>query len=79
MFIGGLIASGWHVAAMFMRLMADSLLLDSTCLGSPGVDTLKWAKPVQPRRYADRALDRDCGAQPRGAGPTPASSPSATR
>lgn len=45
---GGLIASGWHVAAIFMRLMCDSLLVDSTCLGSPGIDTLKWRKPVTP-------------------------------
>ena len=45
---GGLIASGWHIAAIFMRLLTDSLLLDSTCLGSPGVETLKWAKPLRP-------------------------------
>lgn len=47
-FTGGLIASGWHVAAIYMRMMADSFLLNSTCLGSPGVETLKWAKPVRP-------------------------------
>jgi len=45
---GGLIASGWHVAAIFMRLMCDSFLLDSACMGSPGIDTLKWLKPVRP-------------------------------
>ena len=45
---GGLIASGWHVAGLFMRLMADSMLLDSTSMGSPGIDTLKWLKPVRP-------------------------------
>ncbi len=45
---GGLIASGWHVAGLFMRLMADSMLLDSTCMGSPGIDVLKWLKPVRP-------------------------------
>ena len=47
-FTGGLIASGWHVAAMFMRLMCDSLLLNSASMGSPGIDTLKWVKPVRP-------------------------------
>ena len=47
-FVGGLIASGWHVAAMFMRLMCDSLLLNSASMGSPGIDTLKWVKPVRP-------------------------------
>jgi acyl dehydratase len=45
---GGLVASGWHVAAIFMRMMCDSFLLDSTCMGSPGVDRLQWLKPVRP-------------------------------
>jgi acyl dehydratase len=45
--VGGLIASGWHTAAIFMRLMCDSFLLDSTSLGSPGIDTLKWLTPVK--------------------------------
>ncbi len=46
--MGGLIASGWHVAAIFMRMMCEAFLLDSTCMGSPGVDSLKWLKPVRP-------------------------------
>jgi acyl dehydratase len=45
---GGLIASGWHVSAILMRTMCDAFLLDSTCMGSPGVDNLKWLKPVRP-------------------------------
>ena len=45
---GGLIASGWHVAAIFMRLLCDAFLLDSTSMGSPGVDSLQWLKPVKP-------------------------------
>ena len=45
---GGLIASGWHVAAIFMRLMCDSFLVESSSMGSPGIDTLKWLKPVRP-------------------------------
>src|SRR5438105_1331408 len=44
----GLIASGWHVCAEFMRMFCDGLLLDSSSLGSPGVDTLKWQRPVKP-------------------------------
>lgn len=44
--LGGLSASGWHTAAMFMRLLCDHLLLDSTSQGSPGIDYLKWKKPV---------------------------------
>jgi acyl dehydratase len=43
---GGLAASGWHTASMVMRLMCDGFLLDSSSLGSPGLDSLKWIKPV---------------------------------
>lgn len=44
--LGGLSASGWHTCGMFMRLLCDGLLLDSTAQGSPGVEYLKWKKPV---------------------------------
>ncbi len=43
---GHLCASGWHTAAMCMRLMCDAYLLDSASLGSPGIDELRWVKPV---------------------------------
>ena len=45
---GGLIASGWHTVSMVMRMMCDSYLLDSASLGSPGVDNVRWVKPVRP-------------------------------
>ena len=45
---GGLIASGWHTAAMVMRLMCDGYLLESASMGSPGIDNLRWLKPVRP-------------------------------
>jgi acyl dehydratase len=46
---GGLIASGWHTSALCMRLVVDSFLEDGTGnLGSPGVDELRWLKPVRP-------------------------------
>ncbi|TMH10934.1 MAG: MaoC family dehydratase [Betaproteobacteria bacterium] len=45
---GGLIASGWHTAAMAMRMMCDEYLLRSASLGSPGLETLKWLQPVRP-------------------------------
>ena len=45
---GGLIASGWHTCAMAMRMMCDSYLLDAASLGSPGVDQIRWIKPVRP-------------------------------
>ena len=44
--LGGLSASGWHTCAMFMRMLCDAFLLDSTCQGAPGVDQVKWKKPV---------------------------------
>lgn len=45
---GRLSASGWHTCAMAMRMMCDDYLLDSASLGSPGIDQLKWLKPVCP-------------------------------
>ena len=45
---GGLIASGWHTGAMWMRLYVDSLLGDAAGLGSPGVEELRWLAPVRP-------------------------------
>jgi acyl dehydratase len=47
-FYGGLIASGWHTCCAVMRLMCDSYLLESASLGSPGIDELRWLKPVRP-------------------------------
>lgn len=43
---GGLAASGWHTASMVMRLMCDGFLNKSSSLGSPGLDSLKWLRPV---------------------------------
>lgn len=45
---GGLIASGWHTACVFMRLFADGLLNGAAAMGSPGIDELRWLKPVRP-------------------------------
>jgi acyl dehydratase len=45
---GGLIASGWHVAAKLMRLFVDNYVDQRTTLGSPGIDELRWLKPVRP-------------------------------
>ena len=45
---GGLIASGWHTATIFMRLYVDSLLSRAASMGSPGIDELRWLKPVRP-------------------------------
>ena len=45
---GKLSASGWHTCAMAMRMMCDAYLLESSSLGSPGIDNLRWLKPVHP-------------------------------
>jgi acyl dehydratase len=45
---GGLIASGWHTGSTLMRLFYDGFLKDAASLGSPGIDELRWIKPVRP-------------------------------
>lgn len=45
---GGLIASGWHTCALMMRLFAQEYLCEASSLGSPGVDELRWLRPVRP-------------------------------
>jgi acyl dehydratase len=45
---GGLIASGWHTVAMFMRLLVDTVASRSASMGSPGIDEIRFLKPVRP-------------------------------
>jgi len=45
---GGLVASGWHTAALVMRLYVDHYLSIPSSLASPGVDELRWPNPVRP-------------------------------
>jgi acyl dehydratase len=45
---GGLLASGWHTGSLIMRLFYDGLLKDTASLGSPGIDEMRWVKPVRP-------------------------------
>jgi acyl dehydratase len=45
---GGLIASGWHTGAMWMRLHVDSLLGGASGQGSSGIEELRWLAPVRP-------------------------------
>ncbi|MGO8917648.1 MAG: MaoC family dehydratase [Stellaceae bacterium] len=46
---GGLVASGWHTAALFMRLIVDGFVSTiAESMGSPGIDKLEWLKPVRP-------------------------------
>ncbi len=44
---GTLVASGWHTASIYMRLMVDGLLNDAAAQASPGLDRLSWLRPVQ--------------------------------
>jgi acyl dehydratase len=45
---GGLIASGWHTSSLMMRLYADHFVSKVAGLGSPGIDELRWTRPVRP-------------------------------
>jgi acyl dehydratase len=46
--LGGLAASGWHSCAILMRILCDSWLNDAAALGAPGIDEVKWLRPVRP-------------------------------
>ena len=46
---GRLSASGWHTCAMVMRMLVDNMSVNQQAgLGSPGLDELRWLKPVYP-------------------------------
>ena len=44
--LGGLSASGWHTCCIFMRMICDAFLGNSTSQGAPGIDVVRWKKPV---------------------------------
>ena len=46
--LGGLGASGWHTCAILMKMIADGVLLDSASMGAPGIEEVRWLKPVRP-------------------------------
>ena len=45
---GGLIASGWHTGAMFIRMVCDGMVPGHATAGAKGFDDLRWIKPVRP-------------------------------
>lgn len=45
---GGIIASGWHTASAMMRVVVDHFLSAVAGMGSPGVNEIRWLKPVRP-------------------------------
>jgi acyl dehydratase len=44
----GLIASGWHTCGLIFRMACDGFLLESSSMGSPGLENVRWLKPVRP-------------------------------
>jgi acyl dehydratase len=46
--LGGLAASGWHICCLLMRVIADGFILDSSSMGGPGVDEVRWLAPLRP-------------------------------
>jgi acyl dehydratase len=46
--LGGLAASGWHICSLLMRMIADGFILDSSSMGAPGVEEMRWLKPLRP-------------------------------
>jgi acyl dehydratase len=47
-FFGTLVASGWQTAGLYMRMLVDGLLNNTISMGSPGLEELRWLKPVRP-------------------------------
>ncbi|MFZ6861001.1 MaoC family dehydratase [Undibacterium sp. Ji67W] len=45
---GDVIASGWHTCSMMMRMVVDGFIGDSSSMGSPGIDNIRWTAPVRP-------------------------------
>ena len=46
--LGGLAASGWHLCCFMFRMTYDGFITNTASLGSPGVEEMKWLKPVRP-------------------------------
>jgi acyl dehydratase len=58
---GGLVASGWMTASVLMRIMCQHFIAARSSMGSPGVDELRWLKPVRPGdRLRARVLVGEC-------------------
>ncbi len=45
---GGLIASGWHSLALSSRLVLSERVFAACSMGAPGLDDLRWLRPVRP-------------------------------
>lgn len=58
---GGLVASGWNTCSAMMGILVRDMIADSTSMGSPGLDNIRWIKPVRVGdtvRLTVRVLDK---------------------
>ncbi len=46
--LGGLAGSGWHTCCLTMRMIADGFILNSSSMGGPGIEEVKWLAPMRP-------------------------------
>jgi acyl dehydratase len=46
--LGGLAASGWHSCCLLMRIITDGFVLESSSMGAPGVEEVRWLRPLRP-------------------------------
>lgn len=54
---GGLCASGWHTCSLYMKMLYDGLLINLASLGSPGMNQIRWLKPLFPNEVIRGDLD----------------------
>ena len=47
---GGLCASGWHTCSLYMKMLCDSFIKNLASLGSPGMNEIRWIKPLFPNQ-----------------------------
>ena len=58
--LGGLAASGWHICCLMMRMIVDGFIVNSSSMGAPGVEAVRWLAPLRPgTRITVRATVRD--------------------
>jgi acyl dehydratase len=46
--LGGLAASGWYACCILMRMCVDAFVGNSSSMGAPGVDEVRWLLPIRP-------------------------------
>jgi acyl dehydratase len=46
--LGSLAASGWHSCCLLMRMLSDGFISQSHFMGAPGIEEVRWLKPLRP-------------------------------